>query len=269
MHALNLRVHCPGESTAPETAAVRARRAGGSLGPMQQTPQIPQPTQPAVGRAQAGGADAPVPGVPQTRAQLDAMMQRRSELREQLQALGRRRNQLDEQRHATAQPGRAAIEARIAEVDARMARIDQQIMQADDAIAEAIARGVQNVQGPAFEFVTAVPPPPPAPGPGPADGERIAALFVGQALLFLVVGTVMYRRLKRRLRPGAAEGADRARLDQLQQAVDVIAVEVERIAEGQRFVAKALNEKLHIGGGDAQPVATSVRSPEPVARNKG
>ena len=237
---------------------------------MQQTPQIPQPTQAAVGRAQARGADAPVAGVPQTRAQLDAMMQRRSELREQLQALGRRRNQLDEQRHVTAQPGRAAIEARIAELDARMARIDQQIMQADDAIAEAIARGVQNAQGPAFEFVTAVPPPPPAPGPGPADGERIAALFVGQALLFLVIGTVMYRRLKRRLHgPVAAEGADRARLDQLQQAVDVIAVEVERIAEGQRYVAKALNEKLNLGAGDALPIGSPVRSAEPVARNKG
>lgn len=238
---------------------------------MQQTPQPPQPSQ-SITRVQGGGAGAAVAGVPQTRAQLDAVMQRRSELREQLQALGRRRNQLDEQRHVTAPPGRAAIEARIAEVDARMARIDQQIMQADDAISEAIARGVQNVQGQDFEFVTAVPPPPPVPdfGPRPVDGERVAALFVGQALLFLLVGTVLYRRMKRRLRaPAAAEGVDRARLDQLQQAVDVIAVEVERIAEGQRFVAKALNEKLHIGAGEAQPVAPAIRSEEPVARNKG
>ena len=188
-------------------------------------------------------------------------MQRRSELREQLQALGRRRNQLDEQRHVTAPPGRAAIEARIAELDARMARIDQQIMQADDAISEAIARGVQNAGGQGFEYVTAVAPPPlPPPGPGQADGERIAALLVG---------TILDRRMKRRSRPAAADGADRARLDQLQQAVDVIAVEVERIAEGQRYVAKALNEKLNIGAGDAQPVAAPARSAEPVARQKG
>jgi hypothetical protein len=42
-------------------------------------------------------------------------------------------------------------------------------------------------------------------------------------------------------------------LDQLQSAVDVIAVEVERIAEGQRYVSKLLNEKLPaLGAGAAQ-----------------
>lgn len=34
------------------------------------------------------------------------------------------------------------------------------------------------------------------------------------------------------------------RFEQLQQSVDVIALEVERIAEGQRYVTKVLNEKL-------------------------
>jgi hypothetical protein len=33
------------------------------------------------------------------------------------------------------------------------------------------------------------------------------------------------------------------RLDRLEQAVDAIAVEVERISEGQRFVTKALTER--------------------------
>lgn len=201
-------------------------------------------------------------------------MQRRTELREQLQALGRRRNQLDEQRHVTAQPGRAAIEARIAELDARMARIDQQIMQADDAIADAIARGVGAQEQPGVQVVTIppVPPIPPIPGlPGSGlDAEGVAALVVGEALFFILLGTVLYRRLKRRFHGQSPGGsADRAKLDQLQQAVDVIAVEVERIAEGQRFVARALNEKLNIGAGDAQPVASQARSAEPVGRTTG
>jgi hypothetical protein len=37
-----------------------------------------------------------------------------------------------------------------------------------------------------------------------------------------------------------------ARFDQLQQSVDAIAVEVERIAEAQRFSAKLLSEKRDI-----------------------
>lgn len=36
---------------------------------------------------------------------------------------------------------------------------------------------------------------------------------------------------------------DTRRLDQLQQSVDTIAVEIERISEGQRFVTKMLGEK--------------------------
>jgi len=37
-------------------------------------------------------------------------------------------------------------------------------------------------------------------------------------------------------------------MDQLQNAVDAIAVEVERISEGQRYVTKMLND------GSAQPI---------------
>jgi hypothetical protein len=42
--------------------------------------------------------------------------------------------------------------------------------------------------------------------------------------------------------PGAREAA--ASLDHLQQSVDAIALEVERIGEAQRFEAKLLNERI-------------------------
>lgn len=225
---------------------------------MQQSPQPPQLPQPATPRAQAGVAGEAAT-VPQTRAQLDALMHQRSELREQLQALGRRRNQLDEQRHVTPQPGRAAIEARIAELDVRVARIDRQIMQADDAIAEAIARGVGAQEQTGVQVVTIppipdIPPIPRIPGSG-LDGEGVAALVVGEALFFILLGTVLYRRLKRRFQgQSAGGGADLAKMEQLQQSVDVIAVEVERIAEGQRFTTKLLSERAaaRVAGGGSE-----------------
>ncbi len=42
--------------------------------------------------------------------------------------------------------------------------------------------------------------------------------------------------------PGAREAA--ASVDRLQQSVDAIALEVERISEAQRFEAKLLNERI-------------------------
>jgi len=38
-----------------------------------------------------------------------------------------------------------------------------------------------------------------------------------------------------------------ARLERMEQAIDAIAVEVERIAEGQRFTSKLLAERADIG----------------------
>jgi hypothetical protein len=44
-----------------------------------------------------------------------------------------------------------------------------------------------------------------------------------------------------------AAGAHNLQLEQLQQSVDAIAVEVERIAEAQRFSAKLLAERGDVG----------------------
>jgi len=53
--------------------------------------------------------------------------------------------------------------------------------------------------------------------------------------------------------------ADQNRLDQLQQSVDVVALEVERISEGQRYVTRLLDETLRpsINSGEAQPIAVN------------
>jgi hypothetical protein len=45
-----------------------------------------------------------------------------------------------------------------------------------------------------------------------------------------------------------------ARLERMEQAIDSIAVEVERISEGQRFTTKLLAERSGApGGGDVSP----------------
>lgn len=63
----------------------------------------------------------------------------------------------------------------------------------------------------------------------------------------------------------AVDASTVQRLEQLQQSVDTIAVEVERISEGQRFVTRLMNERA-IGGGAAEPIRSPQRSAIPTER---
>ena len=55
------------------------------------------------------------------------------------------------------------------------------------------------------------------------------------------------------------------RLARVEQAVEAIAIEVERISEGQRYVTKLLSDKQAIGPGAAQDIS-SRREPEPARK---
>ena len=70
-----------------------------------------------------------------------------------------------------------------------------------------------------------------------------------------VLFAVGAQRLMARRRPVPEQN----RLDQLQQSVDVVALEVERISEGQRYVTRIMDEKLRpaIDSGEAQPIAVN------------
>jgi hypothetical protein len=69
------------------------------------------------------------------------------------------------------------------------------------------------------------------------------AFFVMCAVI--AIGFPLARAIARRMdkRGAASPGADsdtRARLERIEQAVDAIAVEVERFSEGQRFTTKVM-----------------------------
>lgn len=94
----------------------------------------------------------------------------------------------------------------------------------------------------------------------PVDARLLetALQFVGLiAVLAAAVGvTVIWTRSRRRATPRNANVVQRldevmARLSQLESAVDASAVEIERVAEGQRFTARILAERR---SADAEPV---------------
>src|SRR5262249_47237427 len=123
------------------------------------------------------------------------------------------------------------VDLEAASVKARIASIEAQLSQTGDNAG------------------TLLPPPPP-----PAsqwfdriDPDAITAVFVLTApppLISLSIGVAPRpRRRPAPPPPAALEDKLWPRLDRLEQAVDAIAIEVERVSEAQRFVAKVLTER--------------------------
>jgi hypothetical protein len=72
----------------------------------------------------------------------------------------------------------------------------------------------------------------------------VAVVIVGMAGSLSAITVLFIRGLKKNNRPRELPNAlFEQRFDQLQQSVDAIAVEVERIAEAQRFSAKLLADR--------------------------
>jgi hypothetical protein len=171
-------------------------------------------------------------------------VQKRSELERQLENITDRREELAEQLTESDAAARPGLMSRIAVLDERSAHIEMEILHTDDAIAAGFASGLggEGLLGTGTEQR-------PDEGMEGFTEERASAL-AGGLLALVLLGIVVYQWAWRRARSRFSGGAPNdARLDQLQNAVDAIAVEVERISEGQRYVAKMLNEGTQPGAG--------------------
>ena len=212
---------------------------------MQEIPTVPAPPQPpaipSVSNQAGAEALANAAGVYQ-----GAVSQRR-ELQRQVERLEGRRSDLvrelsDEGTPAAAKVG---IEARLKELDARLSATEQQLAVADQAVARTAA-----VPG-----ATVEPPQPPRDGP-PDD------VFIIVPVMLILFGVFPFaiayaRRIWKRsatvISPIPQEVRDR--LEQLGQSVESVALEVERIGEGQRFITKVMSENGRtLGAGAAQPI---------------
>jgi hypothetical protein len=127
---------------------------------------------------------------------------------------------------------RAGLEKRVTSIDARMDALDQQIAVADQQVANAAA-----IPGAIVER-----PPEIRHGP-PEEVFVLGGIFMCVAIMPISIAYA--RRIWRRSAAAvAAIPADlMERFTQIDQAVESIAVEVERIGEGQRFITRVLAEQ--------------------------
>jgi hypothetical protein len=94
--------------------------------------------------------------------------------------------------------------------------------------------------------------------------EIVVPLGAFLCAIVLAIGVPLARAFSRRMDSETknprlpSEVTDR--LERMEQALDSIAIEIERITEGQRFTTKLLSEGR--GGGDARQISPGGRPPQ-------
>ena len=183
----------------------------------------------------------------------------RDELKNQLENLEEKRSSLSEQVTDGRVTGasKVGVEARIGDIDKQITIVDKQVAAAEAEVAKAAA-----VPG-----AVQVEPPRGHQGP-PEEAWVLGGMFI--AACVLPISLAFARRIWRRGKDAVASFPHELaeRLNRLDHAVDSIAVEVERIGEGQRFVTRVMTDTANrnLGAGAAQPIDPGARAKAPVGR---
>jgi hypothetical protein len=210
---------------------------------MQATPP-PTPT-PAIAPAIAQG-----PSTANANAVYEGFIHQRDELRDQLSRLNDRREEISGQLQDPNVSGanKQGLEGRLQQIDARIADVEKQIAASDAQVASAAA-----VPGAIIE----VPPPEPR---GPPDQVYVLAGMFIVVVLFPIAFAFARRIWKRTSSAVAAIPQELFdRFTRVETSLDAIAIEVERLGEGQRYVTRVLTDRAALGPGAAERVDVAER----------
>ena len=176
--------------------------------------------------------------LPRTAEQVRGLKARQESIREQLESAREQRGELTEQMQSAGSEARPGLDRQLQVIDERIVQLEQDLTTTGRLInaapPELMAKSIE--QQHAMEMRQ-------------ADNDEEEMFFVGGGLgiLLALTAVAVRRRFRRRAearRPGGtASTTDDPRIDRLGQAVDAIALVVERIGEGQRFVTQLLAEE--------------------------
>ena len=162
---------------------------------------------------------------------------RGEELSRQLTSANSRRKALQQSLRGAEGADKSGLEQRLAVLDARIARLEGDIEENGRALASPsasmlAAQGATRDRGATARDYS-----------GP-----ISALFI--IFVMAPIAAAYARRLWRRgFEPARSTSSETAqRLERMEQAIDAVAIEMERVSEGQRFVTRLLAEGRVDGG---------------------
>jgi hypothetical protein len=216
---------------------------------MQSAPQATTPP-PTPGVVVPGTQGAPTITItaPRTSRELDALRSRREELSRQLNSVDNRRSKLLSQLRSNSDPtATTGLQDRLALLDARQLQLESDLQQTGDQLSSAAAGLIASTSdAPVFAGL---------------GSKQVMALSILSIIfvffpLAVGIGRAIFKRSVRPGPPPAVFTETAQRLERLESSVDAIAVEVERISEGQRFVTKLLSESQPapvLGAGQRTP----------------
>ena len=197
-----------------------------------------------------------LPGRPMTARDVAILRARRSELSNQLESATSRRNSLAGKLEDADGVNKAGIEQRIS-------LLDNRILQLESDLAET---GRQLSSAPAGLVASSSVGMPFALNPGQVTAISIISV-IGITCVAFPIAIAIARKIWRsglRRDPAAVAPESAQRMERLEQAVDAIAIEIERVSEGQRYVTRLLTEgaapALPVGQKAADPVRISDRA---------
>jgi len=217
-------------------------------------PAAPQPT--AITTVGADGKAQTI-SLPKTQAEVDALVRQREEISNQLISVNERRQELvQEIRSSPDGVARTGLEERVKILDQRLIQLESDLA----------VTGRQLAGTPADLVAFADRNPNPSNNGSGADWDE--GMAAGSFMTALGIGAIyLFRRWRGRKNPRKRATAtdlpsDSAqRLERHEQGMEAIAIEIERVSEGQRFVTKLLSES-------PQPVGMNARigQADPVER---
>lgn len=194
-------------------------------------PVVPAPVQPAPGVASL----PPAALAPITVQDLNALKARRNELSNQLtSALDRRHDVQRDLRNASTPADRLGLESRLAVLDKRIAQLESDMAETGRLLTTApsallASAGASSSRGGLSS--------------GQITAMGIISIVFIWAPLAVAFSRLMWRRSTRRDAAALQPSPDVVhRLERMEQGIEVIALEVERISEGQRFVAQLMSD---------------------------
>ena len=175
--------------------------------------------------------------IPKSHEEMNALLARRRQISDQLTSVSDRRSELVQQMLGAPAAAQSGLQDHIRVLDSRAVQLETDLATVGREIAGASPELISMAYEPS--------------GPSSDDSFAQGAAAFGVPV-FVVMSAVYFfsrRRWKRQARkaPSALPSADSERLQRLEHGLEAVAIEVERISEGQRFVTKLLSESHGAG----------------------
>lgn len=169
-----------------------------------------------------------------TKEGIDALRSQRSELSRQLNSAQGRRDEASSQLNSATSPTeRTGLEQRLIVLDDRIAQIERDIASTGQELVFAqVGLSTSAASAPRY---------------GPFSSGQLTSIsivsivLVWAPLAFAMARVMLKRWAVPRAAPQVIESAER--LQRMEQAMDAVAIEVERISEGQRYVTQLMAAK--------------------------